>query len=81
MDESIKRLQNRGRAGENGLEYFKTLAKTYKEEILEVYPNIKVITRETLLREDQLNEVLLKFINEEEININLRSYLLRDATN
>jgi thymidylate kinase len=75
IEESIKRLEKRGRTGENNLEYFENLAKTYKEEILKVYPNIKIITRETLLKKDQIDEILFKLINEEEIVIRVNDYL------
>jgi thymidylate kinase/8-oxo-dGTP pyrophosphatase MutT (NUDIX family) len=74
LEESIKRLQNRGRDAEKDIEYYKTLHETYSENILKVYPNIKIVTKETLVEKDQLDELIPDIINEKEINNRARSY-------
>src|SRR5947208_6145008 len=54
VEETIKRLTIRNRTGEDGLEYYRKLDKNYRKYMLEVYSNIKVITKETLLSKEQI---------------------------
>lgn len=63
-EESLKRLISRGRAGEQNLEYYKNLDRVYEENMLNIYPNVEVITRETLLSKDKLKEVIPLMIKE-----------------
>lgn len=73
-EENIKRLIKRGRTAEKDLEYFKTLSEIYKENIIEVYQNIEVITRETLLTEEQVEEYLPYILNEEKVKNRTNSF-------
>ena len=64
VEETIKRVEKRGRAGEENLEYYKRLNKVYEELMLKIFPNLKVITRETLLTTDQVEELIPNLLNE-----------------
>ncbi|RHZ48206.1 hypothetical protein Glove_555g8 [Diversispora epigaea] len=66
-EEIIKRLIKRNRRGEGDLEYFRNLIKTYKEYMPEVYQNIKIINRETLVTIEELDELLPEILNEKRI--------------
>ncbi|RHZ82224.1 hypothetical protein Glove_110g91 [Diversispora epigaea] len=66
-EEIIKRLIKRNRGGEGDLEYFRNLIKTYKEYMPEVYQNIKIINRETLVTIEELDELLPEILNEKKI--------------
>jgi thymidylate kinase/8-oxo-dGTP pyrophosphatase MutT (NUDIX family) len=74
IEETIKRLNFRGRPGEEDLEYFKTLAKTYQENAINIYPNIKVITRETNIPPNKLKYFISDIINEKKIYQRIRAY-------
>jgi len=69
VDESINRLIKRGRAGEEDLEYYQNLNQAYKKCMPKIYSNMKIITRETLLTEEQLVEVLPTIFGERIIEI------------
>ena len=56
------------------MKYFKTLAKTYQENIINIYPNVKVITRETNISKDKLEDYISDIINEKEIFQRIRTY-------
>jgi len=64
VEETIKRVEKRGRAGEENLEYYKRLNEVYEELMLKIFPNLKVITRETLLTTDQVEELIPNLLNE-----------------
>ncbi|RHZ86964.1 hypothetical protein Glove_41g18 [Diversispora epigaea] len=66
-EEIIKRLIKRNRRGEGDLEYFRNLIKIYKEYMPEVYQNIKIINRETLVTIEELDELLPEILNEKKI--------------
>ncbi|RHZ88644.1 hypothetical protein Glove_21g240 [Diversispora epigaea] len=66
-EEIIKRLIKRNRGGEGDLEYFRNLIKTYKEYMPEIYQNIKIINRETLVTVEELDELLPEILNEKRI--------------
>src|SRR6185436_5931444 len=69
VDENISRLIKRGRAGEEDLEYYQNLNQAYKKCMPKIYPNMKIITRETLLTEEQLVEVLPTILGKRIIEI------------
>ena len=66
-EETIKRLIKRNRGGEGDLEYFRKLIETYKEFMSEVYQNIKIINKETLVEIEELDELLPEILNEKRI--------------
>ena len=66
VEEVLKRLERRGRTGEKDLEYFRKLDETYRERMLEVYPNVKVITRETLIPKERIGELIPNILSMEE---------------
>ncbi|RHZ62076.1 hypothetical protein Glove_344g72 [Diversispora epigaea] len=63
-EEIIKKLIKRNRGGEEDLEYFRNLIEIYKEYIPEIYQNIKVVNRETLVTIKELDELLSEILNE-----------------
>jgi thymidylate kinase/8-oxo-dGTP pyrophosphatase MutT (NUDIX family) len=74
IEETIKRLNFRGRPGEEDVEYFQTLAETCQENAISTYPNIKVITRETNIPQNKLKYFISDIINEKEILQRIRTY-------
>jgi thymidylate kinase/8-oxo-dGTP pyrophosphatase MutT (NUDIX family) len=66
VNEMLKRLEKRGRTGEGDLEYFRKLDETYRKRMLEVYPNVKVITRETLIPKERIHELIPNILSMEE---------------
>ena len=64
VEETIKRVEKRGRTGEENLEYYKKLNEVYEELMLKVFPNLKIITRETLLTTDQVEELIPNLLDE-----------------
>jgi thymidylate kinase/ADP-ribose pyrophosphatase YjhB (NUDIX family) len=74
IEETIKRLRFRGRPGEEDIKYFQTLAETYQENAIKIYPNVKVITKETLIPKEEINSFITSIINEKEIYSRIRGY-------
>ena len=64
--EIIKRLTRRGRPGEKDLDYFQKLNETYSEYMVKVYPNLKVVSKETLIEEERISEFIPAILNEKE---------------
>ncbi|RHZ58156.1 hypothetical protein Glove_375g74 [Diversispora epigaea] len=64
VEETIKRVEKRGRTGEEDLKYYKNLDEVYRKLMLEIYPNLKVITRETQLTTEQVEELIPNLLDE-----------------
>ncbi|CAG8720955.1 6024_t:CDS:2 [Dentiscutata erythropus] len=69
VEESIKRLICRGRVREIDIDYYRSLDQAYKKCMFEIYPNMKIITKETLLIVEQLKEFLPNILNKKIIKI------------
>ncbi|RHZ86640.1 hypothetical protein Glove_48g167 [Diversispora epigaea] len=64
VEETIKRVEKRGRTGEEDLKYYKNLDEVYRKSMLEIYPNLKVITKEIQLTTEQVEELIPNLLNE-----------------
>lgn len=71
-EETIKRLTQRNRPGEEDIKYFSNLYETYRENILKIYPNIKIITNETKVKRGQIEEYIEDIIDEKKIYSKIR---------